>query len=1068
MATPIRVLRVGTDLDLGTETAIGDWSDRLDVVSRPSAEEGIDVLSAAGDIHCILSSVDLPEMDGVAFLDAVRDLDPSIPFVLVLTAGCDVTASEAIGHSATDVVERDAESDAALVAETRIRNAVDRARARADPDLSAGEWTGDHDRSIIEQLPVGAFRSTLDGQFVAVNDAFVSLVGADSKAEVVATEASELYAEPDARDEFVEMLQHERILRDQEVKLRLLDGSELWVSATFQLSDVDGQQYIEGACQDITDRKKRERELRQKEERYRNLVEDSPAPINLFDADGTTVWGNDAVLELLGLDSLDALSGRSIFDFIHPDDHAVAEVELEEVIEGGETVGPTRFRLVRDDGEIRHVQVKTTAGWYQGERVGQAVVVDITELREARERIRENERRYRTLVEMSPGPILVHADGEIVYLNDAMVDLVESTDRGELLGTNIGSFVPEDDVEETLETAAKVQRGKVEITSDEQTVRTFTGEVRHIETTSRPIAYEGEPAVLTVIKDITDRYRHEQMLTRLHDRTQAMTRAEGRKEIAEIAAETADELLDADGSIVYEFDGTDTLVPLAWSASVDETPPSQSAEGSIWDAFVDGEQRILDDESVGSLGSGLELESALVFPVETHGVLVAGSTATEPLDAAGQQIAGLIRENLDTALDRAAREATLLDREQQLQRQNEALEQLNRLNDIIRQINQTLVRSTNRSAIRAGVCEQFAATDQYAFAWIGDRDPTDGTVSPGEWCGTGPEFVDHLDASESAAPLRELVETAFRTGSVQVAQNVLDAPAWKPHRSDALREGYRSIAAVPVVRGETIDSVLVIHAEDGNIFDEREQAVLTELGQTIGYALRNVDRVDAIVTGERTEVDLSIDDERLFTNRIAAELGCAVEFEGAIPDDDGGLRVFLRLRGSIVDDAVDRLEALETVRSAQELAAEAESGLYQIRIAVPPLVEVLRGLDARVRSLTTEDGATRLSVVLTGDVSVRTLVEELQHAYPEAELLARREQTTPVDTRETFRDRLVEQFTDKQLDAVQTAYYGGFFEWPRDATSEELAGTRDIAASTFQYHLRAAEQKLISAVLDTL
>jgi len=1067
MATPIRVLRVGTDLNPGTETAIGDWNDRLDVVSRPCAEEGIDVLSTDGDIHCILSSIDLPEMDGLTFLDAVSDLDPSIPFVLVLTADCDVTASEAIEHGATDVVERDAEGDAALVAETRVRNAIDRARARANPDPPEGEWTGKRAGSIIEQLSVGAFRSTLDGQFVDVNDAFVSLVGGDSKTEVLAADANELYAEPDRRDDFVETLQREGIIRDQEVELRTLGGDEIWVSTTLRLIDVGGQQYLEGICQDITDRTEREQELRQKEERYRNLVEDSPAPINLFDAEGTTVWGNDAVIELLGLDSLDELRGRSIFDFIHPDDHAIAEVELEDVIEDGETVGPTRFRLVRDDGEIRHVQVKTTAGWYQGERVGQAVVVDITELREARERLRENERRYRTLVEMSPGPILVHADGEIVYLNDAMVELVAGTEREELLGTSISSFVPENEVEETLETAARVQRGKIEVTSDERTMETVSGEIRHIETTSRPIAYEGEPAVLTVIKDITDRYRHEQMLTRLHDRMQAMTRAEGRGEIAGIAAETADELLDADGSVVYEFNGADTLVPLAWSASVDETPPTQSGEGPIWDAFVDGEQQVVDGESVGTF-AGLELDSVLVLPIETHGALVAGSTAAEPLDAAGQQIAGLIRENLDTALDRAAREATLLEREQQLQRQNEALEQLNRLNDIIRQINQTLVRSTNRSAIRAGVCEQFAATDQYAFAWIGDRDPTDGTVSPTEWCGTGPEFVDHLGASESAAPLRELVETAFRTGSVQVAQNVLDSPAWKPHRSDALREGYRSIAAVPVVRGETIDSVLVIHAEDGNIFDEREQAVLTELGQTIGYALRNVDRVDAIVTGERVEVDLSIDDERLFTNRIAAELGCAIEFEGAIPDDDGGLRAFLRLRGEIVDDAVDRLEALEAVRSAQELAAEAESGLYQVRIAVPPLVEVLQGLDARLRSLTTEDRETRLSVVLTGDVSVRTLVEELQHTYPETELLARREQTAPVDTCETFHDRLVEQLTDRQLDALQTAYYGGFFEWPRDATSEELAGTRNIAASTFQYHLRAAERKLISAVLDSL
>lgn len=1065
MAPPIRLLQVGTDLDVAG--ALDTWPASLDVVSRANAEAGLDSIVTA-DIDCVVSSAELPETSGLDFLESVRGADASMPFVLVLDGDCDTTVRESIEQGVTDVVERRPDSDDALLVAARVRNAVDRESPTDDRESPSDGWAREHGESNVAHLPVGVFRATLDGAFVDVNDAFVSLVGGDSKAEVLGSNSADLYAEPEAREGLTETLRQEGVIRDREVKLRTLSGDEIWVSTTLRLTEVDGQQYLDGISQDITDRKERERELRRKEERYRNLVEDSPAPINLFDADGASVWGNDALLELLGLDRLEELQGRSIFDFIHPDDHAIAETELEGVIEAGTTAGPTRFRLVRDDDETRHVQVKTTAGWYQGERVGQAVVVDVTELREARERIRENERRYRTLVEMSPGPILVHADGEIVYVNDAMVDLVDGTDRDELVGTNVGRYLPETAREAALETAAEVQRGEREITRSERDVQTLTGDIRRVETTSRAIAYEGTPAVLTVIKDITERYRHEQMLTTLHDRMQAMTRAESRSEIAGIAAETADELLDADASVVYEFDGTNTLVPLAWSTSVDEAPPSQSAAGAIWEAFVAGERRVVDGESLADLVPEVELESALVLPVETHGVLVAGSVRTEPLVSAGQQIAGLIRENLGTALDRAGREAALLERDRQLQRQNDALEQVNRLNDIIREVNQTLVRSTSRSEIRAGVCEQFAATEQYAFAWIADRAPTDGTVSPAQWSSIGPEFVDHIDTSESAAPLRTLVETAFRSGSVQVAQRILDDPGWSPHRSDALREGYRAIAAVPVIRGETIDSVLVIHAEDGDIFDDHERAVLTELGRTIGYALRNVDRVDAIVSGERTEVELSIADERLFTNRIAAGVGCAVEFVGAIPDDEGDLRVFLRLRGETIDVATNRLEALESVRSTQPLSVDEQSALYQIQIAVPALVELLRGLDVGIRSLKAEDGTTRLSVVLTGGVSVRTLVEELQHAYPETELLARRDAAAPVDTRETFRDRLVDQLTEKQLDALQTAHYGGFFEWPRAATSEELAGTRDIAASTFQYHLRAAERKLISAVLDTL
>ncbi len=127
--------------------------------------------------------------------------------------------------------------------------------------------------------------------------------------------------------------------------------------------------------------------------RYRNLVETSPAPINIFDADGETVWGNDAVVELLGLEDRSALVGRSIFEFIHPEDREIARGELRNIVEEGVSTGPTYMRLVRADGEVRHVRIATAPGRYRGERIGQAVAVDVTPLR-------HHERRLERLNEM--------------------------------------------------------------------------------------------------------------------------------------------------------------------------------------------------------------------------------------------------------------------------------------------------------------------------------------------------------------------------------------------------------------------------------------------------------------------------------------------------------------------------------------------------------------------------------------------------------------------------------------------------------------------------------------------
>ncbi|WP_156708303.1 bacterio-opsin activator domain-containing protein [Natronomonas sp. CBA1123] len=121
--------------------------------------------------------------------------------------------------------------------------------------------------------------------------------------------------------------------------------------------------------------------------RYRNLIQTSPAPINIFDEDGTTLWGNDAVVELLGLSSRSELIGRSIFEFIHPEDQEIAESELAEIVTEEIATGPTYMRLVRDDGEIRHVRIATAPGRFQGERIGQAVAVDVTALRTQERRL---------------------------------------------------------------------------------------------------------------------------------------------------------------------------------------------------------------------------------------------------------------------------------------------------------------------------------------------------------------------------------------------------------------------------------------------------------------------------------------------------------------------------------------------------------------------------------------------------------------------------------------------------------------------------------------------------------
>jgi PAS domain S-box-containing protein len=140
--------------------------------------------------------------------------------------------------------------------------------------------------------------------------------------------------------------------------------------------------------------------------RYRHLIEMSPAPINVFDETGESIWCNRAILDLLGLDSREELIGESIFEFIHADDHDLARRELESVIERKRSAGPTTMKLHPPDGGVRYILVSTAIGTFLGDDVGQAIAIDTTD-REERDRqlrvldrwLRHNVRNEMTVIQ---------------------------------------------------------------------------------------------------------------------------------------------------------------------------------------------------------------------------------------------------------------------------------------------------------------------------------------------------------------------------------------------------------------------------------------------------------------------------------------------------------------------------------------------------------------------------------------------------------------------------------------------------------------------------------------------
>ncbi|MEW5771998.1 MAG: PAS domain S-box protein [Thermodesulfobacteriota bacterium] len=124
-------------------------------------------------------------------------------------------------------------------------------------------------RTLFETAPVGIFRSTPEGRYLAVNPAHAEMLGYASAEEFtagVSDIAGQVYADPARRTEFLRLLRAHGQVKEFESLRRTRDGADIWLSTCARLvTDPDaGQEIIEGFSRDITHRKQAEDALRRR------------------------------------------------------------------------------------------------------------------------------------------------------------------------------------------------------------------------------------------------------------------------------------------------------------------------------------------------------------------------------------------------------------------------------------------------------------------------------------------------------------------------------------------------------------------------------------------------------------------------------------------------------------------------------------------------------------------------------------------------------------------------------------------------------------------------------------
>jgi PAS domain S-box-containing protein len=289
-----------------------------------------------------------------------------------------------------------------------------------------------------------------------------------------------------------------------------LDGQPIWFAVSGRpLFDAAGNFLgYRGVSTDITEERTAQYALTESETRYRNTFEHAPVGIATLSPGGNWQSVNDTLCEILGC-RRGELVGRSYEQATHPEDQAQDRQDLQQLADGRISTASREKRFVAQDGSVVWGRVTLSAEHdnYGSTRSLICVVEDVTDRIVALHALRASEERYRRLVEMAPDGVFVQRDGIIQFANQASLRILGARSDAELVGRSLldhvdGEYRKE---EEAHFHSLAEHGGSGSVPPHQLRLRRLDGGTIEVESSAVAVELEYHPAVLCMVRDITDR-----------------------------------------------------------------------------------------------------------------------------------------------------------------------------------------------------------------------------------------------------------------------------------------------------------------------------------------------------------------------------------------------------------------------------------------------------------------------------------------------------------------------------------------------------------------------------------
>ena len=239
----------------------------------------------------------------------------------------------------------------------------------------------------------------------------------------------------------------------------------------------------------------------------------------------------------------------------------------------------------------------------------------------------------------------------------------------------------------------------------------------------------------------------------------------------------------------------------------------------------------------------------------------------------------------------------------------EAEEELRGLNRILKaksRSSKAMMTASDERGYLNEACRVIVEDCGYALVWIGYAQNDEGkTVRPVAYAGFEEGYLESAkitwaDTERGRGP----TGTAIRTGKPLLSRNILADPIFAPWREQALKRGYASVIAIPLLKDGKAFGALNIYSREQDPFSESEVRLLSDLAADLSYG---IDAIRLRTAQDEAETALRKSEKRfrlLFENMLEGFAYCRMLFENDVPRD------FIYLD---VNDAFEKLTGLKDV-----------------------------------------------------------------------------------------------------------------------------------------------------------